>query len=100
MDVTDAQPRTKLGRAATELVPLLKKNALNAEENRRIPDDTIGALADAGILKLRLPVRYGGYEADMTTVVDVVSELARGCGSTGWTTAVWTISAWMVGLFP
>lgn len=100
MDVTDAQPRTKLARAATELVPLLKKNALDAEENRRIPEDTIGALADAGLLKLRVPVRHGGYEADMSTVVDVISELGRGCGSTGWTTAVWTISAWMVGLFP
>jgi 3-hydroxy-9,10-secoandrosta-1,3,5(10)-triene-9,17-dione monooxygenase len=49
---------------------------------------------------MRVPVRYGGYESDMNTVVDVLSELARGDGSTAWVTAVWAISTWMVGLFP
>jgi 3-hydroxy-9,10-secoandrosta-1,3,5(10)-triene-9,17-dione monooxygenase len=100
MDITETPTRTSLGRLARELVPLLKKNALAAEEARRLPEDNIGALTDAGILKMRVPVRYGGLESDMTTVVDVISELGRGCGSTAWTVAVWTISSWMVGLFP
>ncbi|WP_412543650.1 acyl-CoA dehydrogenase family protein [Longispora sp. K20-0274] len=100
MDITAAPSRTELVRRASELVPLLQKNAIWAEENRRLPEDTIGALTDAGILKMRVPTRYGGYESDMRTVVDVLSELARGDGSTSWTVAVWAISTWMVGLFP
>jgi alkylation response protein AidB-like acyl-CoA dehydrogenase len=36
----------------------------------------------------------------MTTVVDVISEIGRGDGSTAWTLAVWAISSWMVGMFP
>jgi 3-hydroxy-9,10-secoandrosta-1,3,5(10)-triene-9,17-dione monooxygenase len=47
-----------------------------------------------------VPTRYGGYESDMTTVVDVLAELALGDGSVAWTTAVWAISTWMLGLFP
>ncbi|MEV7908094.1 acyl-CoA dehydrogenase family protein, partial [Streptomyces anulatus] len=100
MEVTEVPSRTELVRRASELVPLLQKNALWAEENRRLPDESIEALTDAGILKMRVPARYGGYESDMHTVVEVLAELARGDGSHSWTVAVWAISTWMVGLFP
>jgi 3-hydroxy-9,10-secoandrosta-1,3,5(10)-triene-9,17-dione monooxygenase len=100
MHIADAPPRIELVRRASELVPLLKKNALWSEENRRVHPESIEALTDAGLLKMRAPLRYGGYESDMTTVVDVLGELARGDGSAAWTAAVWAISTWMVGLFP
>lgn len=100
MDNNAVPTRAELVARAAELVPLLQKNALLAEESRRLPEDSIGALTDAGILKMRVPHRYGGYESDMGTVVDVLAELARGCGSTSWTVAVWAISTWMAGLFP
>ncbi|WP_433550373.1 acyl-CoA dehydrogenase family protein [Micromonospora zamorensis] len=100
MEITQAPPRDELVRRASELVPLLRDKALWMEENRRIHDDVIDAITDAGILKMRVPVRYGGYESDMRTVVDVLAELGRGDGSTAWTVAVWSISTWMTGLFP
>ncbi|HET6708688.1 acyl-CoA dehydrogenase family protein [Amycolatopsis sp.] len=100
MTIAEAPSRSELVRRASELVPLLKKHAIWTEENRRLHDDTIEALTHSGLLKLRVPRRYGGYEADMTTVVDVLGELARGDGSTAWVTAVWAISTWMTGLFP
>lgn len=100
METIQAPPRTELVRRASELVPLLQKNAPYGEENRRLSEETIEALADAGILKMRVPTRYGGYESDMRTVVEVISELGRGDGSTAWTVSVWAISAWMAGLFP
>ena len=100
MVVSHPPSRTELARRASDLVPLLQKNALWTEDNRRLPAETIDALADAGLMRMRIPARYGGYESKMSTVVDVVSELARGDGSTSWTVAVWAISSWMVGLFP
>ena len=100
METTQAPPKDELVRRASELVPLLREKALWMDENRRLHDDVIGALADAGILKMRVPVRYGGYESDMRTVVDVLAELGRGDGSTAWTASVWLISTWMMGLFP
>lgn len=92
--------KTELVRRASDLVPLLKEHAAWIEENRRLPDVVIQALTDAGITRMRVPVRYGGYESDMRTVVDVIAELARGDGATSWTVSVWAISSWMAGLFP
>ncbi len=100
MEITEAPPRAELVRRASELVPLLREKALWMDENRRIHADVIDAITDAGLLRMRVPVRYGGYESDMGTVVDVLAELGRGDGSTTWTVAVWSISTWMMGLFP
>ncbi|NJC11454.1 alkylation response protein AidB-like acyl-CoA dehydrogenase [Micromonospora profundi] len=100
MEITQAPPRSELVRRASELVPLLRDKAQWMEENRLIHDDVLEALAGSGLLKMRVPVRYGGFESDMRTVVDVLAELGRGDGSTAWTVAVWQISTWMTGLFP
>jgi 3-hydroxy-9,10-secoandrosta-1,3,5(10)-triene-9,17-dione monooxygenase len=100
MDNTQAPSPADLVRRASELAPLLRKNALLAEEERRLPEDSLAAIADAGLLKLRVPQRYGGYESDMRGLVDVLAELAKGDGSAAWTVAVFSICAWLVGLFP
>jgi alkylation response protein AidB-like acyl-CoA dehydrogenase len=100
MEITQAPPKEELVQRAAQLVPLLREKALWMDENRRIHDDVIEAITSAGLLKMRVPARYGGYESDMETVVDVLAELGRGDGSTSWTVAVWSISTWMMGLFP
>lgn len=101
MESTETPPtRAELVRRASEVVPVLQKYASWGEENRRLADETVEAITDAGLLRMRVPLRYGGYESDMRTVVEVLAELGRGDGSASWTTAVWLISSWMVGLFP
>lgn len=100
MEITRTPSRTELVRRASELVPPIQARATRMEENRRLDDELIEMLADAGLLRLRIPARYGGHEADMRTLVAVISELGRGDGSVAWTTAVWSICGWLVGLFP
>ncbi|MEU4739232.1 acyl-CoA dehydrogenase family protein [Actinosynnema sp. NPDC023658] len=100
MHTKTAPSREELIGRATELVPMLGKNAIWQEENRVLHQDTIDALTESGLLRLTLPSRYGGYEADTTTVVDVLSELALGDGATSWVATVWGISTWLTGLFP
>ena len=100
MSLMEAPPRNELVHRASELVPLLRDKAVWMDENRRLHDEVIEALTAAGILKMRVPVRYGGYESDMRTVVEVLAELGRGDASTSWVVAVWAISTWMLGLFP
>lgn len=97
---TDVPTRDQLVRRAAELVPVLQKNAGWAEENRRLHDESVEALAAAGIFKLRVPARYGGYESDTRTLVDVATELGRGDGSTSWVTSVYWIPTWMACQFP
>ncbi|RII07933.1 Flavin-dependent monooxygenase, oxygenase subunit HsaA [Streptomyces sp. YIM 130001] len=100
--MADAAPpsRQELVARAKDLAPLLSKHALWAEENRRLHDEVVEAMTDAGIFRMRVPVRYGGYESDTRTVSEVLAELARGDGSAGWTAAVWSISTWIAGFFP
>ena len=97
---TDLSTREQLVRRASEAVPVLRRNAAWAEENRRIHDESIEALADAGVFRLRTPARYGGYEADTRTLVDVAAQLGRADGSTSWTASVYWIPTWMTCLFP
>ncbi|MFI9437093.1 MULTISPECIES: acyl-CoA dehydrogenase family protein [Streptosporangium] len=97
---TEVPTREQLVRRASELAPILRKNAAWSEENRRIHGESIEALADAGIFKLRVPARYGGYESDTRTLVDVATELGRADGSTSWVASVYWIPTWMACTFP
>ncbi|HEV2783521.1 MAG TPA: acyl-CoA dehydrogenase family protein [Actinophytocola sp.] len=100
MATTKIPTREQLVRNASELIPLLQKHATWAEENRRLHDESIEALADAGVFKLRRPKRYGGYEADTRTLVEVGTALGQGCGSTSWVASVYWIPTWMACQFP
>jgi alkylation response protein AidB-like acyl-CoA dehydrogenase len=88
-----------VGRAA-ELAPVLRAGADWSEENRALPEQSLKALADAGIFKMRVPKRYGGYESDAATLLEVISEIAQGDGSAAWCVSAWTISTWLACLFP
>jgi alkylation response protein AidB-like acyl-CoA dehydrogenase len=100
MLTADVPTRAQLVQRAAELAPVLKKNADRAEEDRRLSDETIEALAQAGVFKLRVPKRYGGYEADTRTLAEVATELGRADGAAAWTASVYWIPTWMTCLFP
>jgi 3-hydroxy-9,10-secoandrosta-1,3,5(10)-triene-9,17-dione monooxygenase len=100
VEITQALPRTELVRRAAELGPVVASHAEWNEEHRRIHEESVEALSDAGVFKMRVPTRYGGYESDMATTVDVLTQIGRADGSTSWVASIWSISTWIVGLFP
>ncbi|GHJ44194.1 acyl-CoA dehydrogenase [Catellatospora sp. TT07R-123] len=100
MELTTVPTAAELAQRASDLVPLLRRNAAWGEQNRRIADESVEALTGAGLLRLRAPSRFGGYEADLRSLVDVITQVGRGDGSTAWTLSVWSICSWLVGLFP
>jgi len=97
---TTIPTREQIVRKVSDLVPHLRKHAAWTEENRRLHDETIEALADAGVFKLRRPKHFDGYEADSRTLVDVGTALGQGCGSTSWVASVYWIPTWMACQFP
>jgi len=97
---TAAPTREQIVRRASELAPVLQQHVAWAEENRRIHPESIEALAGAGVFKLRTPARYGGYEVDTRTLVEVGAALGQADGSTSWVASVYWIPTWMTGLFP
>ncbi len=99
-EIIDAPSRPELVGRAADLIPQLREKAPWAEENRRLHEESIEAMADAGVFRMRVPTRYGGYEADMRTLVDVLTKVGQGDASAAWTAAVWSICNWLVSLFP
>src|ERR1700679_3738062 len=69
---------------AQTIVPVAQKNVRAIEELRRMPEDNIQRIMASGLIPLRRPKKFGGYEGDWMTQIDCVSEVARICGSTGW----------------
>jgi alkylation response protein AidB-like acyl-CoA dehydrogenase len=98
--VQSPPPRAELARRAALLVPVLREQATWSEANRRLSDEAVAAMTDAGVFRMRVPERFGGYEADAATLVDVGIEIGRGDGSAGFNVAAWWIMTWQVGLFP
>jgi alkylation response protein AidB-like acyl-CoA dehydrogenase len=100
-EISNHQPTLEqLKSSLSELVPTLREKAAWSEEHRCLHEDSIRALAEAGIFRLRMPVRYGGYECDTRTLVDVAIELGRADGALAWTVSTYWIASWIVGLFP
>lgn len=76
--------REDLLQRARDLIPVLRERAHQAEIDHRVPDATQQAFRDAGFYRIFVPKRWGGYEMDYTTSIDIAAELGRGCGSSAW----------------
>jgi alkylation response protein AidB-like acyl-CoA dehydrogenase len=85
---------------ARELAPLLAKNAAQGEQDRRVAEESIRALTDAGLFKIAVPRRYGGHETSMRTMLDVSATIAEADGGTSWVLTLCNVCAWVTGLFP
>ncbi|MEU0463783.1 MULTISPECIES: acyl-CoA dehydrogenase family protein [Amycolatopsis] len=85
---------------ARDLKPLLSKNAAAGEADRRVVEESIQAMTDAGLFKLATPKRYGGYETSMRTMLDVSAAVAEADGGTSWVLTLTNVCAWLTSLFP
>ncbi|QSE94927.1 oxidoreductase [Rhodococcus pseudokoreensis] len=83
-----------------ELQPLLAKNSAQGEADRRVVEESITALTEAGAFKIAQPRRYGGYETSMRTMLDVSAAVGAADGGTAWVVTLCNVCAWLTGLFP
>jgi alkylation response protein AidB-like acyl-CoA dehydrogenase len=81
---TDRPSGETLIARAEQLVPVLRERAQRTEELRRIPDDTIADLEQAGLFQLVAPRSQGGYAYGMRELGTITRILAQGCASTAW----------------
>lgn len=94
----DSSVRWQLIEQCRALSSKLAANVAHAERERRVALDNIAALADAQLLRLAVPRRYGGLETNLRTMVDVSSCLAESCGSTAWVVANLNLCSWLASL--
>jgi 3-hydroxy-9,10-secoandrosta-1,3,5(10)-triene-9,17-dione monooxygenase len=96
----DQTTRAELVNRAKALQPLLREHVKEGEVLRRLPDAVVEALTEAGFYRLLVPRRFGGYEAEVRTIVEITETLAEADASAAWTIGVTTTGAWCAGQLP
>ena len=92
--------REDLMNRATDLVPRLHERAEIAEQRRIIPEETIRDFHDTGLWRMLQPKRWSGHEMDFGLIIDVCSEIARGCTSSAWILGNFSSRLWQIGMLP
>ncbi len=95
-----AVTREDLLARAHDLVPRLRERAATAEQLRIIPESTIRDFHDTGLWRMLQPKRWGGHEMDFGLLVDVCSEIGRGCASSAWILGNFSSRLWQIGMLP
>lgn len=70
--------------AARSVRNTVEANAAASEKLRTLPDETVSALWDSGLMRFMNPLEAGGQEPSLREMIDVWQELAEQDGSAGW----------------
>lgn len=81
------------------VAPFVAAHAEQAERDRQPVDAVIRRLEATGVFKSFVPRRFGGYEIDVDTFIDVGLAVSEACTSTGWVTTFYMEHNWMLAQF-
>src|ERR1700761_139160 len=88
-------------RRAKQVAEVCKANANETEKLRHLPAENVKAMMDSDLVGLIIPQERGGYGIDSWMMVaDVVAEVGRVCGSSGWCFDLLIQHHWVFGTFP
>jgi alkylation response protein AidB-like acyl-CoA dehydrogenase len=59
------------------------------DELRRLPEDVVDKLRNAGVFRMNMPASWGGPEMTSPDQVEVIETLSRADGSVGWCSFIW-----------
>ena len=82
------------------LIPNFAKRAEAAEQARRLPIESIQELLEAGIARILMPPRFGGYGLGFDTWFDVTREISKADASHGWCASLIIHHAHCIAQFP
>ncbi|HWW65812.1 MAG TPA: acyl-CoA dehydrogenase family protein [Sphingomonadaceae bacterium] len=81
-------PGSTLTSRVAALLPRIAELAPETERNRRVSDEIIEALRQAGMWRVYVPREYGGTEESILEVVRAIRMVATVCASTAWVIGV------------
>jgi alkylation response protein AidB-like acyl-CoA dehydrogenase len=76
---------------ARQLAPLITEAASRVEAGRRLDEQVVTALHDAGLFRLMMPRWLGGGEAPPSEFVQVIETIAQADASTAWCLSQMTV---------
>ena len=93
------EKRRVLMDAVDSVRAVLEAGAQEGEETATLPQASVDALYDSGLLRLKLPHVLGGAEADLVTQLDVLEAVCEIDASAGWCLMIGAASLGGVGAF-
>jgi 3-hydroxy-9,10-secoandrosta-1,3,5(10)-triene-9,17-dione monooxygenase len=86
---------------AKKVAEVVARNATAVEKLRRLPRENVEAMMESDLIGLIIPKERGGYGIDSWMMVaDVVGEVGRVCGSSGWCFDLLIHHQWVLGMYP
>ncbi len=97
-----AEPLTLhvIARRAETMIPTLRARAKEAEALRRLPEATMTELRSSGVARVLQPAMFGGAQAALSGMLDVLIPVGAGCGSTAWCLAQYIMHNYMIARWP
>lgn len=80
------------------LQPLFRKNAAAARSQRKVPQENIDALQDAGFFLALQPAKWGGHELSPQDFFRMQMAIAEACMSTAWASGIVAVHAFQIAL--
>jgi 3-hydroxy-9,10-secoandrosta-1,3,5(10)-triene-9,17-dione monooxygenase len=99
IDAITIPTRAELVARARALQPLLREHSARADAERRASDAVIDAVTEAGFYRLLSPRRFGGYEADIRTALEISEVLGEADGSVAWLVGLGSNAGWLAAHF-
>jgi len=96
----ERETHERLVAKAHAMKPTLAARVAQADDLRRVPDETIADFREAGFFRMLQPARWGGLEVDPRTFFEVQMTVASACPSSAWVLGVVAVHAWQLALFP
>jgi 3-hydroxy-9,10-secoandrosta-1,3,5(10)-triene-9,17-dione monooxygenase len=81
-----------------DLLPMFRRNAVQARDERRVPQENIDALQEAGFFLALQPRHFGGFELDPQDFFRMQMAIAEACMSTAWAGGIVAVHAFQIAL--
>ena len=82
------------------IAKMFAERAEAAEQARRMPAESVKDMLGAGLARILLPPRIGGFGLDFDTWFDIVLEISKADASHGWCAGLIIHHAHLIGQFP
>ena len=82
------------------LLPAIRERAPASEVNRSIPRESVNEFIEAGLPRILLPKRYGGYELGLQAWVDVCVEIGKADAAHAWCASLYIHHPHYLAQFP
>ena len=100
---TAARPaltRPGLVARAAQLVEAVREHTDEAEQARRLSDEAMRVMREAGLHRILQPGGHGGAEAHFSGMVDIVETISQGCTAAGWCLTQYCSHNCLLGYWP